>query len=178
MQMKKILLFAPLLLFMMQACTPENSYPASVEGYVPIYATDAELKEIKSLGPQDYVNPGKIYSYAGNSLQVDVNRGIHVINSSDPSNPQKVAFIQVKGCSEISIKDGALYTNNNTDLIALDITDINNVVVKSRIEDAFPIATMLVPPVNGFYYECVDESKGTVIGWNKQTIQNPKCYLP
>lgn len=175
--MKKILAI-PLLLLALQSCTPSSNTPDSVLGYAPVYAADDDLKTIEGQGVTPFTNPGKIYAYGNYSLQVDNGLGIHIINSADPSNPQKIGFIQVKGCSEVSIKNNILYTNNMTDLVSINISDLNNVVVESRIQDAFPLNTLSTPPIAGVYFECVDNEKGTVIGWTQQQLEKPKCYRP
>lgn len=174
MYMDKRIIFCALGLMLLAACDFNQKYPTEIEGYAPIYVAASEQFTIKSTDAQNYQNPGKIYKYGNYTFQMDKGRGIHVINSSDPSNPLKVKFIQVLGCTDISIKDGMLYTNNFRDLVTLNLTDINNVTVSARNKNVFPIPLDSAPPENG-YFECIDNSRGVVVGWEKKVLQNPKC---
>jgi hypothetical protein len=45
----------------------------------------------------------------------------------------------------------------------------------NRIENAFPQINQEYPPFTGVYFECVDPSKGVVIGWEEKQIDQPKC---
>jgi len=176
--MKNIFPILASMAFICQACQPNNGFPEEAEGYMPIYMSEASSRTISSSGAQDFDQPTKIYTYNNYSFQVDAGSGIHIIDISDPANAEKVGFINVIGASEIAIKQNVLYTNNGNDLVAIDISDMNNAQESKRIEDIFPVQTTLTPPGSDVYFECVDESKGIVIGWQKQTIKNPKCYKP
>ncbi len=164
---------ATLMLFVWVACTKQNN--REVLGYAPVYGSPTDLKDIKSETPKPIVNAGKIYQYQQYTFQIENGEGIHVINSSDPSSPQKVSFIKVKGCSEISIKNNILYTDNVRDLVAININDLNAVSVVSRLEQVFPGVDQEYPPVSGIFFECVDPAKGYVISWTQKMLNNPRC---
>lgn len=150
----------------------------TVIGYAPIYATNADWQNIKSEGPKNIINGGKIYSYNQWTFVMDAGLGIHVINTSQPENAIKTAFIRVPGCNEISIKNNILFTDNHTDLICIDISDIQHVKVTSRMEKVYQGVNQEGPPVNGVYFECPEKSKGMIIGWEEKQLNNPKCRRP
>lgn len=162
-----------MLIFGMIACVEKN--PTEIMGYAPVYGNPSQMHEIKSMPARAIVNGGKIYQYSPFTFQIENGVGIHVINSSNPSNPQKIGFIQVAGCSEIAAQNGILYTDNYRDLVALNITNINSVVVESRLEKVFPGVNQQMPPYAGEYFECVDPTKGEVIGWTEKLLIKPKC---
>ena len=172
--MSKNILFCALGLLLFGSCDLNQKAPSEIEGYAPIYVSASEQFTIRSTEARDYENPGKIYKYGNYTFQMDRGKGVHVINSADPSNPQKVKFIQVLGCTDISIKDNMLYTNNFRDLVTLSISDINNVTVSARNKNAFPVALDSAPPESG-YFECIDNTLGVVVGWEKKILKNPKC---
>lgn len=149
--------------------------PKEILGYAPVYGLPGAMDEIKSESPQPIVNPGKIYQYLDYTFQMETGKGIHVINSSNPASPQKLAYIKVGGCSEISIRNNILYTDNYRDLVAINISNLNAVTVSSRVEDVFQAIDQQMPPHQGVYFECVDITKGTVIGWSEKLLNNPKC---
>jgi hypothetical protein len=107
--------------------------------------------------------------------QRNASEGIHIINNSNPANAERIGFIKIKGSEEISIKGNYLYSNNFSDLVVIDISNISNVVEVNRVRNAFyAISTLSVPPRHG-YFECVDNSKGAVTGWIQDSITNAKC---
>ncbi len=162
-----------LLLFGALSCMKSNN--TEVLGYAPVYGSLADITEVKSEPAKPITNAGKIYLYQNYTFQMENGEGIHIINSSDPSNPQKIGFIKVKGCSEISIKNNILYTDNHRDLVGINISNINAVQPISRLEKVFPGIDQESPPVDGVFFECVDPAKGTVIGWTQKMLSNPKC---
>lgn len=164
---------ATLLLFGAVACIKQTDQ--TVLGYAPVYGNLADLKTISADGPQAIVHAGKIYAYQGYTFQIENGEGIHVIQSSDPAHPAKIGFIRVKGCSEISIRNNILYTDNHRDLVGIQISNPNQISVVSRLSEVFPGVNQEYPPVSGTYFECADAKKGTVIAWTEKLLTNPKC---
>ena len=158
------------------SCRPfdpdDSTPPKQTEGWAPIYSQAADA--IGSTDARTIENGGKIYIKDDRLYQIESGKGIHVINISDKANPEKIAFIEVIGCQEMSIAGKTLYTNNLNDLVTIDISDINNVVEKDRKKDAFHILDKGHPPARG-WFECIDPSKGEVIGWEMKTLYSPKC---
>lgn len=149
-----------------------------VEGYKPVYVPKDEAKVIKVLPPQEVTTQGKIY-VKGNYIFIgDVNLGIHVVDNTDPRNPKKIAFIRIYGNHDIAIKDNILYADNIDDLVAMDISDIQNPVVVKRIEKVYKLPNQRYPEDLAFHtwFECPDPSKGLVVGWIPATLQSPKCF--
>lgn len=175
----KLLLVLPVV-WMMASCDPFGSTPgpspapAQADGWAPVYASDEVATKIEGLEARDIENGGKIYVKGHMLYQVEVGKGIHVIDIQNPESPNKIKFIQVTGASEVSIQDNNLYTNNVNDLVVLNIADINNVQVVNRMQDVFHLVDPKLPPAAG-YFECIDASKGVVVGWEPKTIQNPVC---
>jgi hypothetical protein len=164
---------ATLLVFSLAACIKNAN--DSILGYAPVYSDATEVNEIKGEAPRPIVHAGKIYQYLHYTFQIENGEGIHVINSSDPSSPFKIAFIKVTGCSEISIRNNILYTDNLRDLVGIDISNISNAQLVSRTEGVFTGIDQEFPPVEGVFFECADPAKGTVIAWTQKMLSNPKC---
>lgn len=145
-----------------------------VLGYAPIYGNEAEVKNITLSGPQPVTAGGKIYVIGNMLLQVESGTGVHVTDISNPTSPQKKAFINVKGAQEVAVKDGLIYTNNLSDLVVLQYSN-NNISVIKRLPGAFTnLANPQLPPERG-RFECPEKNKGVIIGWQKKTLINPKC---
>lgn len=149
-------------------------FPAgTIEGYRPIYGS-LEDSNIEFLEARQLVNPGKIHVVSNFLLINERYRGIHVYNNVDPSNPVAAGFLAIAGNSEFAVKDSILYADHLTDLVAIDITDWSNLQELSRTPH--PMWDQRIPPGSNKYFECVDKSKGVVIGWELATLNNPKCF--
>ncbi len=160
--------------------TPGNK-PILREAWVPVYATNtAGIKTITATQARPTVNAGKIYTVGNIIYQVEQDSGIHVINYSNPAAPQKIGFIRSFLCKEVSVKNGLIYTNNFSDLVVIDASNINNVREVARTVDVFPDLALQYPAkpdrFTTIYFECPDPKKGIVIGWQQKTIDNAKCW--
>jgi len=143
------------------------------EGYRPVYLTSTEIRQVSTESAQPLRKPGKIY-VRGNYLFInEMGKGIHLINNADPTNPQKLSFIKIPGNVDIAVKGNLMYADNGRDFVVLDISNPTKIEVVKRIENAFPQQTF--PPYIG-YFECTDDTKGIVIGWEKVKMNRPKCY--
>lgn len=107
--------------------------------YDPIWVTKAEMRQpIERTTAREMANPGKIYYYQDVLLVNEYREGIHVIDNSDPANPQFLSFIDIPGNVDMAIRNNVLYADNYVDLVALDISDPRNPAYLSRTEDVFP----------------------------------------
>ena len=172
-----LILSVSLLLFSCER-TP-GSKPEMREAWVPVYTTNTTaIKTITAGSARSTVNAGKIYTIGNLIYQVEQDSGIHVINYSNPSAPQKIGFIRSFLCKEVSVKNGLIYTNNFSDLVVIDASNINNVREVARTADVFPDLALQYPPkpINSsiIYFECPDPKKGIIIGWQMKTIDYAK----
>jgi hypothetical protein len=107
--------------------------------YEPVYKTTAEVKaNIKSNSASEIQNPGKIYILGNYIFLNEIDKGIHIIDNSNPSSPINKAFINIPGNVDIAVKGSTLYADLYTDLVTIDISDPLNAVVKKYNEGVFP----------------------------------------
>lgn len=145
----------------------------------PVYLSYEELrKSVASEDPAPLKNPGKIYFKDKFIFINEYFKGVHVYDNSDPKNPVSKGFINIPGNVDIAIKEQTLYADSYIDLVALDISDINNIKETSRLLNVFPYA---VPAKDlDAAHEGVDQTKGVVIDWEvkevEKEIQNPNNY--
>lgn len=171
--MKKELIVIIICFVSITAC--KNNGVGNVDAYVPVYANTADAKQIILQSPQPIINGGKIATLGNYVYQVETDKGIHIIDYTNPAAPVKKGFIKDALCRELAIKGNSIYTNNLTDLVVIDISNPNIVSVSSRIDNSFPDLATQYPPCTGCYFECADPAKGIVIQWTKQQVNNPKC---
>ena len=141
--------------------------------YSPVYLEFADLRaQIASTEPVEMRETGKIYVKDDMLYVNERETGIHVIDNSDPSSPESIAFIPIPGNVDIAIFDNVLYADSYVDLVAIDISDPTAAVELSRVEDAFPYQVWAPGPI-GFglwgddIYEAPDHDLGIVVGWEK-----------
>ncbi|MCF6402681.1 hypothetical protein L3C95_10975 [Chitinophaga filiformis] len=159
---------------LLAACYDDPWERGVVEGYVPIYSTDASLKQISFQPPRKTVNGGKLFTAGMNVLQEEIDSGLHVISYQDPARPVKTGFLRIPGFQVAAIDGDYLYANNYNDLVAIPLKALSANMTVGRVAGVWrQLDYPSGPDVN--YFECVDPSKGIVIGWHKAKINNPKC---
>lgn len=159
----ELILFAALLTlvsFVLQGCEDACESEISYTYLEPVYTSLEDVRSSVTVLPAEPLRThGKIF-YKDNYLFInEPNKGIHVINNSDPSNPINESFINVPGSFDLVIKDNYLYTDSYIDLVIIDISDINNAIEVSRQKDVF----------NGYnsYGFYVDSNLGVVTDWKE-----------
>ena len=183
--MKGSLLFNRLLFLFLVSVSLTGCYFTSepdfvegeVTGYKPIYASEVDL-EIALQPVRQVSNSGKIHILNDLVFLNEIQEGIHIIDNSNPSNPTPLGFLKIQGNTDVAIRDGILYANQYSDMLAIDFTDLQNPNLISRSEGflANLEEQQSVPPGSDNYFECVDESKGRIISWFLTTLESPKCY--
>jgi len=136
---------------------------------VPVYISYDELRSsIKARDPQNIKNPGKIYFYENLLFINEYLKGVHVIDNSNPSAPQNLKFIHIPGNVDIAVKNGILYADSYVDLVAIDISDLNEIEEVNRLKEIFPY---ILPPYDENYrIDEIDYNKGAVIDWELKEV--------
>lgn len=83
-------------------------------------------------------NPGKIYIYGDYLFISEPDKGIHVLDNSNPASPTNINFINIPGTADLAINTNILYADNYVDLLAFDISDPTDIELVKREEDVFP----------------------------------------
>ena len=116
--------------------------------------------------PKPIEKQGKIVFYNNYLYISQPEKGIHVIDNRDPSNPRNIAFIDLLGNADMHVRNNILYADSYVDLVWFDVSDPAKPAYKGRKEEVFPMA--FPPTENGFsidYEKSMDRSNGIVIGW-------------
>ena len=140
--MKRLLtlrwLIALPLLFSLSGClkdTCRETYRLNIPVYKSLSAVRADMK---GEAPREIQYPGKIFTI-GNYLFInEVERGIHVIDNSNPAAPKNISFINIPGNVDMSVQNNTLYADSYSDLVTLDISDVRNVTAKKFVSNVFP----------------------------------------
>ncbi len=133
----------------------------------PELMSKAEYRNsIEILGPESVESVGKIYTYNNLIFVSDTSKGIHIIDNINPENPLARAFIKIPGNVDISIKNNFLYADSSIDLLVIDISDINNIQMVSRVDDVFEDNYYDFPEdVQDIDFSEYDSATQVIIGW-------------
>ncbi len=136
----------------------------------PITIAKSELKNsVDIIAPLPIDESGKMYAYKNYIFINDKYKGVHVIDNINPSAPKKIAFIKIPANVDISVKDDYLYADSLTDLLVLDISDINNIKQVNRLENVLG-SNVIWPARADFYeYDEIDYNTEIVVGWKTET---------
>ena len=136
----------------------------------PLVMSKADFENsVDILPPRPIEESGKIYAYQNYIFINDKYEGIHVIDNSNPAAPQKIAYITIAGNVDISIKDDVLYADSITDLVILDISNINNIQEVTRLKDV--LQDNVIIPLEADIVEWVEYDWQTeiIVGWETTT---------
>ncbi len=145
----------------------------------PVYMSYGELRHaVKQTSATGLVNPGKIYFKDNYIFIVEEMKGIHIIENADPSNPVNLSFIEIPGNVDIAIKGNILYADSFIDMVAIDVSNLDQIQEVGRVEKILPYT---LPPYDEKYpLARIDQEQGVVVDWEvkkvKEEVEN--YYYP
>lgn len=154
-----------LVLFVFASCDKNDKYDDFLVATPVVVSIEEFRNGVAIIAPEPIEESGKIYAYLDYVFVNDKYRGVHVIDNSEPANPTKIAFIKIVGNVDISVKDGYLYADSLTDLVVLDISDINNISMVNRLENVLRENVVWPAEVDFFEYGSVDYENEIIVGW-------------
>ena len=144
--------------FMNQSCLKDSC--EATRTYVlmqPIYKKVNEIRtDIRMEGPRELKAPGKIYFYNNFIFINEYREGVHIVNNSDPSNPQIVGFVAIPGNIDMAVNGNLMYADNYIDLLTIDISNPQAPQLVSRTENVFNSLALDVDLGHLVYYEPTD----------------------
>ena len=94
---------------------------------------------IKSDFNTQLIKPSKIFVYGEYLFMSEENKGIHILDNSDPKNPAPINFIAIPGNKDLIVKGDHLLADSYYDLLVIDIKNPRQPQLLSRNEEAFPV---------------------------------------
>jgi len=178
--MKTPLLVSCLSVLVICSCWDRSiSNPASgltVQGLKPLYV-DITNANYRSTAPRPISALENVVLYRQYILVVERSEGIHVIDNSDPTMPEAVAFWRLPGIQNFTVADDVLYMPLSDKIVAISIIDIDNIGILSIVEEALPSFTGDRSPTDYWgSFECVHPDSGVVTAWVEATLTDPKCW--
>jgi len=151
-----------ILTFFLQGCL-KDKVTRTYTTLTPVYESkDVVLANIKSNTSKTIESPGKIFIYGYYIFLNELDKGVHIIDNSNPSNPVVKAFINIPGNVDIAVKGNTLYADMYADLLSIDITDPLHVKLLKNMANVFPERSY----GNGF----VATSGKVIVDWIRKDI--------
>ncbi|MGZ3952066.1 MAG: LVIVD repeat-containing protein [Flavisolibacter sp.] len=174
--MKKLLLAAGIgtvlcfVVFFLQGCLKDQrTHTYTIMR--PIYQTvEAAKANIKSNAPKTIESPGKIFVYGDYVFLNEFDKGVHIIDNSNPANPIQKAFIDIPGNQDIAVKGNVLYADMYGRLVSVDISDPLNAKLLKDVPDVFPERSYQ----GGFRAN----STMIILGWEKKDTTVAESLAP
>jgi len=159
-------------IFLMAVISCQDQFTEIFTGNSPVYMSYEDLRNsVTQTGPEELVNPGKIYFKDDLIFIVEEMKGIHVINNANPASPVNLTYIKIPGTVDIAVRDQTLYCDSYVDVVAIDITDIMSINEVDRVEDVLPYS---IPAYDTKYpVATIEEEKGVVVDWEIKRIRQP-----
>jgi len=106
--------------------------------YRPSYAPAATVLARINGNPAEHIDStGKIYIKDQYIYLNEPNKGIFVIDNSNPYKPKQIAFLNIPGNLDMAIKGNILYADLFNNLVALDISDPRHAKVVDTVLNFF-----------------------------------------
>lgn len=163
----KLFVYLAIFVLFFNGCIDRYDYKGC---HKPIYISYETLRSdypaVKE--PREIDKAGKIYVYGDTLLINEKGKGIHVVNNSVKETPRRVNFIAIPGNIDLAVKNDRLYVDSFTDLVVLNIKDINNITEIYTKEDVFPYDyQQLLSQEDLEKDRCggYDENRGVIIGY-------------
>jgi len=167
--MKRTIFLFSLSLLVMTSCSDYIKETVTYKVNEPVFMSNETFRNSVKVStvPQTISGIGKMCFYNNYLYISEPNKGIHIINNTDPANPQVTGFIQILGNADLAIRNGLLYADSFIDLVWFDVTNPAYPELKGRLDSIFPTALPLPPNHYGIDYAKTYSVKnnGIVIGW-------------
>ena len=136
---KLLLLLLPISVLMLPSCTKDFG---TVEvTYTKATAIYGDLDEVRNTeliaAAQPIENAGKIFVAENLLLIGEEEKGIHIVDNTNPENPTNLSFINIPGNREFFVAGNTLYAESYYDMVKIDISNKNQPKLISRVKDAF-----------------------------------------
>jgi len=151
-----------ILTFFLQGCL-KDKVTRTYTTLTPVYESkDVVLANIKSNTSKTIESPGKIFIYGDYIFLNELDKGVHIIDNSNPSNPVVKAFINIPGNVDIAVKGNTLYADMYSDLVSIDITDPLHAKLLKNVANVFP--------ERNYYNGFVANTGKVIVDWIRKDI--------
>ena len=133
------ILCALILLMALNSCQDHVDSSYTYQTQMPVFMQMNTVREGEIIiePGKDLDNPGKIYLYGDYLLINEPQKGIHIVDNTNPSQPKQLNFINIPGNVDLAVNSNILYADSYVDLLAFDISNPADIKTIKRVEDVF-----------------------------------------
>ena len=141
--MKPTLLLYLLAALLLTGCLEETcDEEVTFQAFEPVIVS-SEVWRTSDFTPREakseVCDPSGFYVYQDLLFIVERGSGLHILENAVPTNPLPLAFVPVPGGQGIAVRNGILYMNQYTDLLAFDLSTPRKPAFLSRTENVIPL---------------------------------------
>lgn len=167
--MKKLFFLFSISLLAITGCSDYVKETVTYKINEPVFMSPETFRNSVKVSkvPRTIEGIGKMCFYNNYLYISEPDKGIHIINNTDPSHPQLIGFIELLGNADLAIRNGLLYADSYIDLVWFDVSNPAQPELKGRLDSIFPAALPKLPNQWGIdYAKCYSgTNKGVVVGW-------------
>jgi len=105
----------------------------------PVVKTSTEIrKSIATTAATSIRGTGKIFTLNNYIFLSEKDKGIHIIDNSNPASPRNAAFINIPGNRDMAVRGQYLYADAYGDLVSFDISNPLHATPKNFFSNLFP----------------------------------------
>lgn len=121
---------------------------------------------------------GQIYVKGSYIYLNEPNKGIHIIDNSDPSHPVQTAFLNIPGNLNIGIRNNILYADMFADVLSIDISNVHQAKILGMLHGFF--TSRQFTPDTGYVITSwvIRDTTVTVVPKGYTLIPNTFYYTP
>jgi hypothetical protein len=143
-----------------QSCL-KDSHTRTYSIFTPVYKSVEEVRAgIRNNAPTPLAKTGKIFVQGNYIFLNEVDKGVHIIDNTNPAVPVNKYFVAIPGNLDLAVKGNILYADQYRDLLAIDISNPEAIQVKKITENVFPRRQY----ANGF----VSDDSRIIVDWIKK----------
>ena len=135
--MKRIYLFTVCIFSIFLSSCSDDSQQEQAKFAVPTLKSLSQIRgNVSVSSARQTHSDGKIYVAEDYLFYIAKEQGVHVFNNTNPSAPVNIAFINLDGVHDISVKGNYLFADNFVDLLVFDISNIQNITLVRTVQNA------------------------------------------
>ena len=121
------------------SCRDQVEHTITYKTQVPVYLEVSAVRsmDIGAQAPKSISETGKIYVYGDYLFINEPKKGIHIVDNRDPSNPKNINYLSIPGNVDLAVNSHILYADSYIDLLAFDISNMQDIQLVERVEDVF-----------------------------------------
>jgi hypothetical protein len=171
-KMMKSLIFtlAIISLLLLDSCSEKCQNVITYKTYEPVFMSKEQLeKSVSSIPAKALTHTGKIWIQDKYLFVNELNKGIHVIDNSNPNFPQAISFIQIPANVDLAVRGNILYADSHTNLLTIDISNPKQIKILSTVENAFPPRYYQSNPEKGIIVDYIEKEVTEVVDCDQVT---------